>query len=193
MAKLNFHQSLLKSSVSHDPSEINPIHWFTVQVMFNITMFEKIHKKLLEKVVKQKETLRGYRLSGGTNMVLIWHWYLCNRYVLKPNQNADFSASFRCHAWAIVWNSDRLGTGTVLKVSIWHWYQKNVNTQPQKRVDVTALLTHLRLCCQVCSHKVWWEKPNTLIRLTLPPIRVTVREEILKPPPNNCNKKEKKE
>ncbi len=36
----------------------------------------------------------GYR-----NPVLIWH-----QYVLEPNQNTDFSASFRCHAWAIGWN-----------------------------------------------------------------------------------------
>ncbi len=35
----------------------------------------------------------GYR-----NPVPIWHRYLCNRYVLEPNQNADFGASFRCHA-----------------------------------------------------------------------------------------------
>ncbi len=27
--------------------------------------------------------------------------YLCNRYVLEPNQDADFGASFRWHAWAI--------------------------------------------------------------------------------------------
>ncbi len=25
-------------------------------------------------------------------------WYLCNWYVLEPNQNADFGALFRCHA-----------------------------------------------------------------------------------------------
>ncbi len=29
----------------------------------------------------------GYR-----NPVLIWHRYLCNRYVLEPNPNADFGA-----------------------------------------------------------------------------------------------------
>ncbi len=38
----------------------------------------------------------GYR-----NPVPIWHRYLWNRYVLEPNQNADFGASFRCHARAI--------------------------------------------------------------------------------------------
>ncbi len=43
-----------------------------------------------------KMTRVGYR-----NPVPIWHRYLCNRYVLEPNQNADFGATFRCHAWAI--------------------------------------------------------------------------------------------
>ncbi len=41
----------------------------------------------------------GYR-----NPVPIWHRFLYNRYVLKPNQIADFGASFRCHAWTIGWN-----------------------------------------------------------------------------------------
>ncbi len=131
----------------------------------------------------------GKSRVGYRNPVLIWHWYLCNRYVLEPNQNADFSASFRCHAWAIVWNICPLFLRNRRKKH--HHRTWKIDTQPQKRVDVTALLTHLRLCCQVCSHKVWWEKPNTLICLTLPPIRITVREEMLKPPPNNCNKKKK--
>ncbi len=47
--------------------------------------------------VVQVQTVRvGYR-----NPVPIWHRYLWNRYVLEPNQNADFGASFRCHARAI--------------------------------------------------------------------------------------------
>ncbi len=38
---------------------------------------------------------------GYWNPVPIRHRYLCNRYVLEPNQNG---ASFQCHAWAIGWN-----------------------------------------------------------------------------------------
>ncbi len=50
------------------------------------------------------------KCDNGTTSVGYWspvpirHRYLCNRYVLEPNKNADFGASFRCHAWAIGWN-----------------------------------------------------------------------------------------
>ncbi len=56
-----------------------------------------IHYILTEN--KAHVTRVGYR-----NPVPVRHLYLCNRNVQEPNQNADFGASFRCHAWAISWN-----------------------------------------------------------------------------------------
>lgn len=64
------------------------------------------------------------------------------------------------------------------KTSYWKrtWNGKSRALDWWNRQEVTALLTHLRLRCQICCHKVWGKKPNTLIRLALPPVRVTAIE-----------------
>ncbi len=49
--------------------------------------------------VLQRPVPEASRLGLGTETR-----YLCNRYVLEPNQNADFGASLRCPTWAIGWN-----------------------------------------------------------------------------------------
>ncbi len=90
----------------------------------------------------------GYR-----NPVPIRQRYLCNRYVLEPNQNADFGASFRCHAWAIGWNICPLFLRNGRKK---HHHMKN-NFQTEKmhvnsirktiKIHVQQIFVVTRVCC----------------------------------------------
>ncbi len=53
-------------------------------VMFDLFVIAIFHLRTAQKIV---------------NMILLFgSRYLCNWYILEPNQNADFGALFRCHA-----------------------------------------------------------------------------------------------
>ncbi len=92
----------MSESLSHSFSQFIQTSWFIqernkcvfIKESLNHSFNQFVWNSLLCVAVRV-----GYR-----NPVPIWHQYLCNRYVLEPNQNADFGASFRCHAWAIGWN-----------------------------------------------------------------------------------------
>ncbi len=86
--------------------------------------------------------IRIYRTGtsrvGYRNPVPIWHRYLCNRYVLEPNQNADFGASFRCHVLCFSKTHVRSITG----------YNYKYFSKMYILVRVIALLFH-------CAPSVW--------------------------------------
>ncbi len=73
-------------AIKASPSQ--KVHLFSA-FLFGVTDRKVFISQLISRV--------GYR-----NPVPIRHRYSSNQYV--PNQNADFGASFLCHAWAIGWN-----------------------------------------------------------------------------------------
>ncbi len=82
---------------------------------------------------------------GYGNPVPIWHRYLCNRYVLEPNQNAE-----------------SLGTGTFLKVSIWHRIEKNKTIpNPNEQGGLWIPCTRIVWACEV------FYMPSVLILKTI--------------------------
>ncbi len=85
-------------SHSDGTHSLQRINWWVRYVMLHFSKSVFI-KKQTHLYLRWPEDRVGFR-----NPVPIWHRYLCNRYVLEPNQNADFGASFRCRAWVIDWS-----------------------------------------------------------------------------------------
>ncbi len=102
--------------------------------------------------------------------------YLCNRYVLEPNQNADFGASFWCHAWAIGLNicplfllnrrKKHIFIGTAREKLFPNWEnahelnsESSINTSPTNLCSIASVLfLHSNLKAQLGK----WEHPRSV-------------------------------
>ncbi len=104
---------------------------------------------------------------------------LCNRYILEPNQNADFGASFWCHAWAIGWNNcplflrirrkkhhQRHRTWKIisrLRRCMWTQFGKSNNLCK----NASVRFSHSALKAQLGKMRVSEERVNAVITLAL--------------------------